>query len=272
MTKFVDSKNYNFLNNKINTYITNDHKNIIFYGPKESKLYNNAIKYIEKLSKSSLSYDKKLIVTYNNDEYIYRISDAHIEINFEFLGCIAKNLWASIYYHIEQIALSRSIIIVCKNFCSVNNELIDNFYTYVSANNKNISYLFLVHNISCLPKELLDICSIIPIKRIALSKIESAKINNSQPDKLFNLIKTYDSFNVKYTREVLYNILIYQNDVYTILYELLKKIEQEIKPSEQKMFKLLNEINNIIKLFNNNYRSIYHLENMVLSIITILYN
>ena len=50
------------------------------------------------------------------------------------------------------------------------------------------------------------------------------------------------------------------------------KISQELKPSQEKMFKLLNEINNILKLFNNNYRSIYHLENIVLSIITILYD
>ena len=31
----------------------------------------------------------------------------------------------------------------------------------------------------------------------------------------------------------------------------LKKINDELKPSQEKMFKLLNELNKILKLFNN---------------------
>lgn len=266
MTKFVESCNVNFLNNKILDIIPNDEKNIMFYGCYDAELYAHAVNHIKTKSPSSLSYDKKIIVTFNNDDYIYRISDVHIEINFEFLGCIAKNLWAAIFSHIEELAASKHFTVLCRNFCSVNNELIDNFYTYM--NQSNISFVFLVHNISCLPKELVDACHLIPLKRVANSKLKKERITHTYVEKVFELIT--NTFNVKIARNMLYDILIYQIDVYDLFYQLLKKINSELNPSDEKKIKLLIEVNIILKLFNNNYRSIYHLENMILSMITIL--
>ena len=271
MTKFIDSCNLDFLNEKILNIIPQESKNILFYGSNESKLYTYAISYLKNKSPSNLSYEKKITVNYNNDEYIFRISDVHIEINFEFLGCIAKNLWSVIYNQIIALTGNKKFNILCRNFCSINNELLDNFYTYMNNEKSNISFIFLVNNISCLPNELINSCNIIPLKRIANSKNHLGTITNNFVEKIYSLIKNYKSFNVKTVRGFLYDILIYQIDVYEFFYELLKKINDELKPSQEKMFKLLNELNKILKLFNNNYRSIYHLENMVLSIITILY-
>lgn len=272
MTKFIDSANANFFNEKILNVVKETTKNILFYGATDAQLYSYAIKHIQSMSPSSLSYDKKITVTFNNDEFNYRISDVHIEINFEFLGCVAKNLWASIFRHIEELACNRKFIVLCKNFCAVNNELIDNFYTYMNQTDSNINFIFLVNNISCLPNELVNSCSIVPLKRISQSKIKRESIKHTFADKVFEIIKEKNTFSVKSTRGILYDILIYQIDVYDFFYELLKKINTELAPSDKKMIKLLNEINNILKLFNNNYRSIYHLENIVLSIITILYD
>lgn len=272
MSKFVDSCNTNYINEKILDLVPNKSQNLLFYGSKESKLYFYAIKYIQTLSPSSLSYEKKMTVTFNNDEYIYRISDVHIEVNFEFLGCIAKNLWAAIYHNISQLAGNREFIILCRNFCSVNNELIDNFYTYMNQCKSTIKFIFLVNNISCLPKELVDSCNIIPLKRISISKLKVETIQTNHVDTIHSFIQNKKSFNVKTIRGILYDILIYQIDIYEFFYNLLKKINTTTNIPNEKMFKLLNEINNILKLFNNNYRSIYHLENMILSIITILYD
>lgn len=271
MTKFIDYCNSDFLNEKILNIIPNDINNLLFYGSNESTLYSYAINYLQQKSPSELVYEKKIIVSYNSNEYIYRISDIHIEINFEFLGCIAKNLWAAIFSQILELAGTKKFIILCRNFCSVNNELIDNFYTYMNQDKSNIKFIFLVNNISCLPKELVDCSILIPIKK-ATSLLKNKTIINNYENKVFELIKNYKLFSVKNIRAVLYDILIYQIDVYELFYNLLKKINTELEPSQEKMLKLLNEINNILKLFNNNYRSIYHLENMVLSIITILYS
>jgi mRNA-degrading endonuclease RelE of RelBE toxin-antitoxin system len=62
-------------------------------------------------------------------------------------------------------------------------------------------------------------------------------------------------------------MLIYQEDVYNVMFELLKEVNNHILIEPQKMIKLLNETKNILKLFNNNYRSIYHLENFIVTII-----
>lgn len=272
MTKFVDSCNVDYINEKILDLLPTQCNNLLFYGSPESKLYSYAIKYIQPQSKSDLSYEKKMTVTFNNNEYIYRISDIHIEINFEFLGCIAKNLWAAIYHNIEQLAGKRNFIVLCRNFCSVNNELIDNFYTYMNHTNSTIRFIFLVNNISCLPKELVDCCNIIPLKRISLSKLKITSLKNDHVNNVYSFIQNRKAFSVKALRGILYDILIYQIDIYDFFYNLFKKISQELKPPPEKIFKLLNEINNILKLFNNNYRSIYHLENIILSIITILYD
>jgi hypothetical protein len=272
MTKFVDSCNIDYINEKILDLLPEQSHNLLFYGSVESKLYSYAIKYVQQQSPSQLTYEKKMTVSFNNDEYIYRISDVHIEINFEFLGCIAKNLWAAIYHNIEQLAGNRKFIVLCRNFCSVNNELIDNFYTYMNQSKSTINFIFLVNNISCLPKELVDSCNIIPLKRISNSKLKIESVKTDFVNNVFSFIKNRKTFTIKALRGILYDILIYQIDIYDFFYNLMKKISQELKPSQEKMFKLLNEINNILKLFNNNYRSIYHLENMVLSIITILYD
>ena len=230
MTKFVDSCNINYLNDKITKMIPEKCNNILFYGCNESKLYSYALTYIKNLSPSYLSYEKKMTVSFNNDEYIYRISDVHIEINFEFLGCIAKNLWAAIYHNIEQLAGNKPFIVLCRNFCSVNNELIDNFYTYMNHPKTNIKFIFLVNNISCLPKELVDSCSIIPVKRISSSKLKIETIKETYVEKVFDIIKNKNSLNVKNIRGVLYDILIYQINVYEFFYNLLKKNYTRIKP------------------------------------------
>ena len=272
MTKFIDSCNLHILNEKILNIIPHQSKNILFYGSDESKLYSYAITYLQQKSPSKLGYEKKITVNYNNDEYIFRISDIHIEVNFQFLGCIAKNLWSVIFNQIIALTGTKNFIILCRNFCSINNELLDNFYTYMNNQITNIKFIFLVNNISCLPNEIVDSCNIIPIKRIANSKFAIQSVTNNFVEKVFTVIKNHKSFNVKTVRGILYDILIYQIDIYDFFYNLLKKINTTMHLSNEKMFKLLNEINNILKLFNNNYRSIYHLENMVLSIITILYH
>ena len=146
MTKFIDSCNLDFLNEKILNIIPQESKNILFYGSNESKLYTYAISYLKNKSPSNLSYEKKITVNYNNDEYIFKISDVHIEINFEFLGCIAKNLWSVIYNQIIALTGNKKFNILCRNFCSINNELLDNFYTYMNNEKSNISFIFLVNN------------------------------------------------------------------------------------------------------------------------------
>ena len=243
--------------------------NLIFYGPHHSRKYEHALKIIQRFSPTSLNYEKKIMVSYNGDEYNYRISDIHIEINFEFLGCVSKNLWAAIYNQVILQASGKQFIFLCKNFSKINNELLETFYTYVNEKNINIRYILLTDNLSSIPKEIIDSCLSIPVK--SLTEDTKKSIQNDFLSKIVNIIENYKNTAIKETRNILYELLIYQVDIYDFFYVLLEKIYEKKKPNHFLMIKLLNKLNKILKLFNNNYRSIYHLENFIITIVDTLY-
>jgi hypothetical protein len=223
---------------------------------------------MEEVSKSKLSYEKKVTVNYDNTEYIYRMSDVHIEINFEFLGCIAKNLWAAIYQNIVSIAGPNQFYIMCRNFSSINNELMENFYTYMSNLHSNLHFVFLVNHISCLPTEIMNASMVVPIKKyMACNK---GQVQHSFVERVTDIIIKKDQPSVKEIRILLYDLLIYQIDIYDLFYQIIKNVNNHLLIEPQKMIKLLNEVKKILKLFNNNYRSIYHLENFIMTILEIV--
>ena len=273
MSKFVDIlKNTPIgCNSTIEKCLGNDKQNIMLYGPENAGKYIQALHIINKHSPTSLAYDKKFFVSYDNDEFVYRISDANIEINFEFLGCIAKNLWIEIYKQILLSVKNKPFIILCNNFCSINNDLLEIFYTYINNQHRNIHYIFLVKNISMLPNDLVDQCTVFPIKKVPTSTQRPIHINNNFSNKLMKIIENNAELDIKVLRNVLYDCLTYQCDIYEIIYEVLKKTIQTRNPSDEIKNKLLNEFNTNLKLFNNNYRSIYHLEKFIISIISYFY-
>lgn len=269
MTRFTELLNSFVVNEKNISFIPDNFASIIFYGSPCSKKYEHALKFIQNKSASSLNYEKKITISYNNDEFIYKISDIHIEINFEFLGCISKSLWASIYNQVLLFTARKPFIILCKNFSKISNDLLDHFYTYMNDQNKNIKFILLINNLSCLPKEMVDLSVVVPIKSTVKKNKEI--IQTDILSKLVDIITNHNASNINEIRSILYDLLIYQIDVYDFFYLLLEEIYEIKKPSNTQLTKLFNNLNKVLKLFNNNYRSIYHLENFIITIIDDLY-
>jgi hypothetical protein len=71
-------------------------------------------------------------------------------------------------------------------------------------------------------------------------------------------------------RENLYNILIYQIDIYECIWELVYNILNKIKISNELFIEVQIEINKFLKYYNNNYRPIFHLERIVLYLCNIV--
>ena len=271
MSKFVNIIGNSYVSPKIIDTIPKKFDCLMFYGPNDSNKYEHALSFISKMSPSSLSYEKKMIVSYNNDDYLFKISDVHVEINFAFLGCISKSLWVNIYNQILVLARNKSFIILCKNFCSINNDLLDNFYTYMNEKkHSNIRYIFLVDNISCITNTILRRCMIVPFKKTPKSRVQKKSISHNYVEKMVNHIEQHKS--IKDIRNILYDLLVYQIDVHSFLYDLLELVSIKKKMSRKKLSTLMDEFNKVLKLFNNNYRSIYHLENFIFSIKCILEN
>lgn len=257
---------------KLRKTINNSLKNIIFYGPENSGKYIQSLHFLKTLSPSGLSYNKKMTVTYDSDDYIFRLSDVHVEINFEFLGCVAKNLWIEIYNQILAIANKRQFYIVCNHFCNVNNDLLEIFYTYMNSQANHIHFIFLTRNISLLPSHFVDQCIVFPMKKLPASRFNNYTIENNFSEQIADQIINYKTLEIKTLRNTLYNCLTYQCDIHEILYRVFRKVLRNKTISIEKQNKLLNSFNNNLKLFNNNYRSIYHLEKNVFTIISIFYN
>ena len=146
--------------------------NMIFYGPSGTGKYTQMLKCIKRYSPSELKYEKKITVVFNKQNFFFKISDIHYEIDMALLGCNAKLVWHEIHRQIIDIVsckTDKTGIIVCKNFHEINSELLDIFYSYMQKNNQsiidNIKYILISEQISFIPQNILNCCQCISVPR-----------------------------------------------------------------------------------------------------------
>lgn len=283
---------------KLDAKIPNDIKNlknIILYGPAGIGKYTQMLSIIKRYSESKLKCKKKIIIVNDKKNYIYKTSDIHIEIDMLLLGCKSKSLWFDIYNHVIDIVNNKhqNYIIVCTNFHCIHNELLEIFYSYMQ--NNYINYIIITEQISFLPNNILNNCRIINIPRpslsnynkclntkllnINISDINNIKIFNSDNNVTFinkhepicNTIIQYmlniSTLKFNNIRNKLYDILIYDLNIseciwYIINYLIINKHVKDIYISD-----IFNKTYQFYKLYNNNYRPIYHLERFIFYLI-----
>ena len=167
----------------------NDLKNVIFFGPSGIGKYTQMLKSIKKYSPTELKYEKKISLTYNKQQYFFKISDIHCEIDMSLLGCNSKLLWHEIYQQIIDIISAKtekSGIIVCKNFHEIHSELLENFYSYMQKNNSisvDLKFIIITEELSFIPDNILNCCEIINISRPTKSSYIKC-LKNKLPNKL----------------------------------------------------------------------------------------
>lgn len=280
-------------------------KNLIFYGPSGIGKYSQMLFSIQKYSPTDLKYEKKLSVTYEKEQYYFKISDIHYEIDMSLLGCNSKLLWHEIYQQIIDVVSSKSEkigIIVCKNFHNIHSELLDNFYSYMQDNNSSyikIIYILLTREISFIPDNIINCCKIINVSRptkVAYSKcsknkfssqIELDKIENIKYlhvgiydlmlphkiicDKIINELININEIKFLKFRDTLYDIFIYNLDISECIWYILNTFIQTNHLNKLNISEVLIKTNNFLKYYNNNYRPIYHLESFLYYIASIIH-
>jgi hypothetical protein len=144
-------------------------KNMIFYGPCGVGKYTQVLQTIKQYSPSKLKYEKKISITFNKNNYFFRISDVHYEIDLSLLGCNSKLLWNELYTQIIDIIHTKqdkSGIIVCKNFHNINSDLLETFYSYMQKIPIiRVVFVIITENISFIPDNITNCCRIIRIAR-----------------------------------------------------------------------------------------------------------
>ena len=283
-----------------------DLKNLIFYGPSGVGKYTQMLKSISKYSPSELKYEKKISITYNKSQYYFKISDIHYEIDMSLLGCNSKLLWHEIYLQLIDIISAKSDkrgIIVCKYFHEIHSELLENFYSYMQQNNAttvDLKFVLLSEELSFIPDNILNCCEVIHIARptkiaynkclhsganklpTSLENITNIKNLHSSIDELMHPYKIIcDKIldfmlyieDLKYLkfRDMLYDIFIYNLDISECIWYIISSLTERGKIKKEQISELLIKTFNFFQYYNNNYRPIYHLENYLFYLVTLIH-
>ena len=277
-------------------------QNVIFYGPNGSGKYTKMLKCIKQYSPSDLKYEKKLSITYNKQQYFFKISDIHYEIDMGLLGCNSKLLWHDIYLQIIDIISAKtdkSGIIVCKNFHEIHSELLDNFYSYMQHNTNSIDlkYILLTDSVSFILDSIINCCEIIHVSRpsktlynkclknklptdIKLNTITNIKglqclQKSLEPHKFIcnNIISamiSIDDVKMLKFRDLLYDIFIYNLNITDCVWYILEQLSIQHKINKDDLPGIMVKTYSFFQYYNNNYRPIYHLEQYMYELVSII--
>jgi len=294
--EYCKEKKSSNMHDAINTPDTLDgycNSHIIYYGARGIGKYSQALFNIQKYSTSQLKYERKLIVNYDKQEYIVMMSDIHFEIDMELLGCNSKTLFLEIIKNIQDIVQTRNnklAVVLCKNFHYIHNDLLESFYSYMSQMNQTYTLLYhiITENISFIPDNIVSISKTINLslpsktilqKNIKLipkkydeSSMKNLKIISNENNMktleykiqecMINQILNYDELNMCKFRDVIYDILIYNIDVHECIGNIILYLFENNHIVESDYYNIMIHIYKTFKQYNNNYRPIYHLENI----------
>jgi hypothetical protein len=280
--------------------------NLIFYGPSGVGKYTQMLNSIKKYSQTELKYEKKISLTFNKQQYFFKISDIHFEIDMSLLGCNSKLLWHEIYQQIIDIVSAkheRSGIIVCKYFHEIHSELLENFYSYMQKNNSlsiNLKFVIISEHISFIPDNILNCCEIINVSRpskATYTKCLKTKLPNNLKlenitniknlhlfnedimlhykiicNKIINNIININDLNFQKFRDLLYDIFIYNLDITECIWYILYSLIEKKLIKKEHLTSIMIKTYCFFQYYNNNYRPIYHLENYLFFLATKIYD
>jgi hypothetical protein len=276
-----------------------DLKNLIFYGPSGVGKYSLMLKSIKTYSPTELKYEKKLSVTYNKEQYYFKISDIHYEVDLSMLGCNSKLLWHEIYMQIVDIISAKTNkigIIVCKYFQDIHSELLENFYSYMQKNyylSIDLKYILITEHLSFIPDNIINCCEIIQVARPSkinynkclknklqttfklqdISNIKNMKSNTNENlmkpykiicNKVIDVIINIENYQLLKIRDLLYDLFIYNLNIDECIWYIIFTLVTNGSISQVNISKLMIKTYTFFQYYNNNYRPIYHLENYIL--------
>jgi hypothetical protein len=282
-------------------------KNLIFYGPSGTGKYTQMLKAIKIYSPTDLKYERKISVTYNKQQYFFKVSDIHYEIDMSLLGCNSKLLWYEIYQQIIDIISAKndkSGIIVCKYFHEIHSELLENFYSYMQQNNSlnvDIKYILITEELSFIPDNILNCCEVINVPRPTKTTYSKCIKNKSNTKFIIENITNIKNLHSKYNedlmlqyriisnkiinnlinindlsflkfRDIIYDIFIYNLDITDCIWYILSSLIEKNYIKSEHLSRILIKTYCFFQYYNNNYRPIYHVENYLLSLAKLIHS
>lgn len=214
----------------------------------------------ELLNIGELKKDKRIFVQNNKTKMFLRKSTKHIEVDMSLLGCNAKSLWNDVFTSILQVydINKMPMFIVCVNFESIHPELLDIFYSYMQkAAFKGVYYILLTTQLSFIPISILNICHITSFRE------KAASITYNIDNRLFGFVTGETKLTIFEVRDLLYTNMIYNNDLDELIIVIYNYV---LNKFPNKSIELSTLLTDFYKQYYNNYRSIYHLELILLQL------
>lgn len=306
--EYVGSVKKKSLHPKLNTYFDTfpsnikDLRNIIFYGPPGVGKYSQVLYLISKYSTLVNLNSNQIYSSQTSDEkhnYDFKVSDVHVEINMDMLGCNSKTIWNDIYNQLLEMAESNNnstLIVVCYNFHKIHSELLDVFYTYMSSMQykSKLVYFIVTEHVGFIPDNIFNNCQLIEIctpKKGLLQEVFGCQITKSVHNlksvktKTTDLITSYELLcdnitksivtkcaNGMDVRDMLYDILLLQFDIYECVWYIVSKLYENKFIKIEKMDLVFDKLFHFFNNFNNNFRPIFHLEFLYYSLVEIIHD
>lgn len=262
---------------------------LLLNGPPGVGKYTQALGFVAKYSPSALRYEKRMEVTGEKSTYSLRISDVHFEVDMETLGCHSRAMWSTIHAQIVDAVRAKTPpvgFIICRNFHKTHKELLEVFYYYMAT--PEIRLILISDHIGFLPRRIIDRCFRIPLSCPPASRIRAGGVLCESVGKnmkstteerislsdrhdplcsaLATLISSPDPADYVSLRSKFYDVLIQQHHMPAVVWNLVRSLIISGAISTEKLPDLFKVICRFYRLYNNNYRPIYHLECLALEI------
>lgn len=246
---------------------------VILYGPLHSGKYTQMLRMVRLHSSSNLKYEKKISIN-NKHPFFIKCSDIHYEVDMNMLGCNSKTIWNEIYVQLVDIIManhSKKGFIVCKNFHEVDGELLDGFYSYIQKarlERIDIIFVLLTESLSFIPASILQSCVLLRVcvPETPLCADESVVMHEIIGEKIIQCIYSTEPMRFSSLRELLYDIFVYQHNVFELVWFIAKKIIMSLDDNAVQLDKVFISLCTFFRHYNNNYRPIFHVERLVLQL------
>lgn len=244
------------------------------------------------------------------NQYVCKLSDIHYEVDMSLLGCNAKTLWHDIHGHIVDIiggTPHKSGIVLCKNMQLVDHDLMETLFSYMQGGCGTtiiqLRYIFVTEGVSFLPDNIVQCCEMIPVPkpRAVSVKKHVRKHNPCITDdgicRTINLKSLYSPIshdqvevfeiivrnivaivtggimNVVFSelRECIYDLFVYDANIHVCMWYVLSTLIKECYIDNRNIDVCVEHTFEFFKLYNNNYRPIYHVEAYLYKIMSLMH-
>lgn len=246
--------------------IYNKNYHICHFGNDIDMLYCNTIKYIENITNHEIVSKRRIEITINSKTYTFKISEHHVEIDFELLGVQAFHIFGELFNQIKDASRERKIF-VCLNIDVCRCDLLNIFHTFLKFN--RLKFILLTRKPSYLPNNINKRCLFVSNKKNCDEPLYN-RVHEPICNDIIEIMLDKDTvFNIKLPklRLNIYNLFIHNFNIHDSFYYIIKEyITLNNELTEKDIMKILDSSIDIINMYNQNHRSLFHYENFLLNI------